>query len=120
MRSGRRQTEPWLAWPAAPPGTYTLRVRAEGFRTLEQANNVLTANSRLTVGALQLQVGTVTESMEVSAQAAQVQTDSADKSELVDLKELEQVAVRGHDPMSFLGIIPGTQKGVDPDYLGGK
>ncbi|HEY2015707.1 MAG TPA: carboxypeptidase-like regulatory domain-containing protein, partial [Bryobacteraceae bacterium] len=109
-----------FVFPAIVPGTYTVRVRAEGFRPLESRGNVVTSSSRLALGTLQLQVGGVTESVSVSAQAQQVQTDSSDKSELVDLKELQEVAIRGKDPMSFLGTMPGVQKGVDPDYLGGR
>jgi hypothetical protein len=66
-----------------------------------------------------LQVGNVNESIEVTAQATQVETETSDKSELVDLKELQQISVRARDPMSFLGILPGVQKGIDPDFLGG-
>ena len=108
-----------FVFAGVPPSTYTLRVEANGFRRLQKNGNVLTANSRLTLGTIQLQLGDVSQSVEVSAQAAQVQTESSDKSELVDIKQIENVAVRGHDPISFLGILPGTQKGVDPDYLGG-
>lgn len=100
------------------PGTYTVKVQNTGFRTLERRGNVVVSSTRLSVGTLQLQVGAVNESVDVSAQAAQVETESSDKSELVDLKELQQISIRGRDPVSFLGIMPGVQKGVDPDFLG--
>ena len=108
-----------FVFAAVPPGTYTVQVQAAGFRPLERTNNVLTANSRLMVGNLQLQVGGGTQSVVVTSAPAEVQTESSEKSELVDNKELENVAVRGHDPMSYLGLLPGVVKGVDPDYLGG-
>ncbi len=108
-----------FVFAAVPPANYTIRVSATGFRPLERRGNVLTANTRLTVGNLQLQVGATTQSVDVTAAPPAVQTDSAEKAELVDLKELENVAVRGHDPISYLSILPGTVKGVDPDYLGG-
>ena len=101
------------------PGTYTLRVKANGFRPLERKGNVLVSSTRMSVGNLQLEVGSVSESIEVVAQGAQVQTDSAEHSELVDQKEMQFVSVRGRDPMSFLAIMPGVQKGVDSDFLGG-
>jgi hypothetical protein len=101
------------------PGTYTVKVQTTGFRTLERRGNVVVSSTRLSVGTLQLQVGAVNESIEVQALAAQVETESSDKSELVDLKELQQISVRARDPMSFLGILPGVQKGIDPDFLGG-
>ena len=63
---------------------------------------------------MQLQVGGVNESVEVTAQATQVETESSDKSELVDLKELQLISVRARDPMSFLGILPGRAEGHRP------
>ena len=101
------------------PGTYTVRVERTGFRILERRGNVVISSTRLSLGTLQLQVGGLNQSVEVTAQQTQVETESSDKSELVDLKELQQISVRARDPMSFLGILPGVQKGIDPDFLGG-
>jgi hypothetical protein len=97
------------------PGIYTVRCRRPGFGPWSGE----ALSSRLSVGTVQLQVGAVNESIEVQALAAQVETESSDKSELVDLNELQQISVRARDPMSFLGILPGVQKGIDPDFLGG-
>src|SRR5258708_4982221 len=101
------------------PGTYTVRIRSTGFRVLERRGNVVVSSTRLSLGTLQLQVGSVNESVEVTSQQTQVETETSDKSELVDLKELQLISVRARDPMSFLGILPGVQKGIDPDFLGG-
>src|SRR5260370_3619504 len=101
------------------PGTYTVRIQSVGFRILERRGNVVVSSTRLSLGTLQLQVGSVNESVEVTSQQTQVETESSDKSELVDLKEVQQISVRARDPMSFLGILPGGQKGIHPDLLGG-
>jgi len=101
------------------PGTYTVRVQSTGFRILERRGNVVVSSTRLSLGTMQVQVGGVNESVEVTAQATQVETETSDKSELVDLKELQLISVRARDPMSFLSILPGVQKGIDPDFLGG-
>jgi hypothetical protein len=107
-----------FVFPAVVPGAYTVRVHAAGFRVLELKGNVVLSSTRLAVGTLRLEVGSVNESVEVTAQTSMVQTDSSEKSELVDLKELQNVSIRGRDPISFLGIMPGVQKGQDPDFLG--
>jgi Carboxypeptidase regulatory-like domain len=107
-----------FVFPGMAPGAYTVRVHAAGFRVLELKSNVVLSSTRLAVGTLRLEVGSVNESVEVTAQTSMVQTDSSEKSELVDLKELQNVSIRGRDPISFLGIMPGVQKGQDPDFLG--
>jgi hypothetical protein len=100
------------------PGIYTVKVQSTGFRPLERRGNVLVSSSRLALGTMQLDVGALAESVQVTAQGAQVQTDSAEHSELVDSKEIDNVSIRGRDPISLLAIMPGAQKGFDPDFLG--
>jgi hypothetical protein len=107
-----------FVFPALAPGAYTVRVQATGFRPLERKGNIVVSSTRLAVGTLQLEVGSLAESIQVTAQGTPVQTDSAEHSELVDLREIENVSIRGRDPISLLGIMPGTQKGFDPDFLG--
>src|SRR6266481_4398830 len=55
---------------AVAPGAYTVRVEARGFRPLEQKGNMLLSSGRLELGKLALEVGSVTESVEVTAQTA--------------------------------------------------
>jgi Carboxypeptidase regulatory-like domain/TonB-dependent Receptor Plug Domain len=107
-----------FVFTAIPPAVYTVRIQATGFKALERRSNVVVSSTRLAVGTLQLEVGSVSSSIEVQAQGAQVQTDSAEHSELVDLKEIQNVSIRGRDPISLLSIMPGVQKGFDPDFLG--
>ena len=104
---------------ALTPGTYTVKVQAPGFRPFVRKGNVVVSSTRLAVGTLAMEIGTVSESIQVVAQGAQVQTNSAEHSELVDQKEMQFVSIRGRDPISFLSIMPGVQKGVDSDFLGG-
>src|SRR5262249_46335153 len=107
-----------FVFTALMPATYTVRVQASGFRPFERRGNVVVSSTRLAIGSLQMAVGTLSESIQVVAQGAPVQTDSAEHSELVDTKEIENVSIRGRDPISLLGLIPGAQKGFDPDFLG--
>ena len=63
-----------FVFPALQPGTYTVTVEVAGFRPLKKTGNVLSAAERLSVGNLALTVGSVTESITISAQAVTVQT----------------------------------------------
>ena len=65
---------------AVQPETYNLRVEMHGFKVYNRSNVVVTANERVALGDITLQVGEVTESISVTAEAAQVQTDSSEHS----------------------------------------
>jgi hypothetical protein len=62
--------------PGLNPGEYTVEVSAAGFRRFSQQNVILAAASSLRIDA-QLQVGAVSDSVEVVATSAQVQMENA-------------------------------------------
>ena len=64
-----------------PPGTYSLKIQASGFKVFETSGILLNANDKLALGELTMSVGAVTEQIEVSASAVTLQTESAERSE---------------------------------------
>jgi hypothetical protein len=104
---------------ALTPGPYTVRVDATGFRSREQKNNNLLSAARLEMGQLALEVGSVTESVEVTAQAAAVATSTSAQTSTIDSGQMDKVPVRGRDPMSVLKTLPGVQIIADQDTWGG-
>ncbi len=57
------------------PGRYTIRVALSGFKPFEQLNNNVGANSRLSVGALRLEIGAINETVSVTAQGETLDLD---------------------------------------------
>src|SRR3954452_20841176 len=57
-----------FVFSAVTPGVYTVRVEATGLRTLESKGNVVVSSTRLALGTLQLQMGLVNQSVEVTTQ----------------------------------------------------
>jgi hypothetical protein len=108
-----------FVFPALVPGAYTLKVVAKGFRPMERKNVNITASARLALGTLQLEIGTVTESIIVQAQGATVQTGNAENGQVLDSKQLSMVSIRGRDPVSMLRILPGVTQGFDNEFAGG-
>ena len=91
------------------PGTYNIKVEANGFRTLEKKNNRLTANERLSVGELQLTIGALSESVSVSAVAGErVQTASSESSALLTSRQIETIAQKGRVLSNYLLLVPGV------------
>src|SRR5207302_8864042 len=68
-----------FAFPQIPPGTYNITVEAAGFKRSERSGITLSANDKLALGELTMEVGAVTEQIEVSAQAVTPQTESAER-----------------------------------------
>jgi len=96
-----------FVFPVLLPAVYGLEVQASGFKKFEQANVVLNANSALNVGTLPLQVGAVSDTIEVTAQGAQLETETAQRSEDIVGTQLHNIEVNGRSPLFMLRLIPG-------------
>ena len=90
------------------PGNYTVEVTATGFKKLERINVPLDAQDKLALGDLTLQVGAVTESVEVSATQALLQTESVERSEAIVGKQVDNIEVNGRNPLDMAKLIPGV------------
>ncbi|MCU0226908.1 MAG: Plug and carboxypeptidase regulatory-like domain-containing protein [Bryobacterales bacterium] len=95
-------------FPSVPPGDYTLVIGAPGFKTLERSNVILNVNQRLTLGDIQLEVGAVTETIEVSSEAVTLKTESAERSNVLSAKQVENIAVNGRSYLALAGLTPGV------------
>src|ERR1051326_8721401 len=104
---------------ALVPGAYTVHVDAKGFRTLEQKGNMLAASARLVLGNLQLQVGSVSETVEVQAQSARGAPPPRAQAATIDSKQMDLIVVKGRDPMSVFKTLPGVTVIADQDTWGG-
>jgi hypothetical protein len=104
---------------AVQPDTYSLKIEHGGFKTYQQRSLVVSANEHVALGNLALQVGAVTETISVEANAAQVQTESSEHSATITQQQLENLNTRGRDVVNLLHTIPGVQYGADSDSVGG-
>jgi hypothetical protein len=95
-------------FPNLEPGVYTLAVKAAGFKSYDRKDLRLSASDRLAAGDIRLEVGAVSDTVEVTAEAAQVQTASAERSGTLDSKQVMDLMARGRDVMSLLQILPGV------------
>jgi hypothetical protein len=91
-----------------PPGQYTVSVEMPGFKKEAKTNIDLLVNSSTRVD-LQLQPGNVSESIEVSAESAVLQTDRTDTGRKIE-KELVENAPLGTNRnfQGLLNLAPGT------------
>jgi hypothetical protein len=104
---------------AVQPDTYDVRIEQRGFKIYERRGVGIGANERVALGDVILQVGDVTETVTVMAEAAHVQTDSSEHSATLTTNQLSNLTARGRDVVSMLRTIAGVQYQADQDAVGG-
>ncbi len=106
--SAKTGSEGEFSFASLQPGNYTVSVQAQGFKKLDTPNIALHANDRLALGNLNVQVGAITETIEVSAQAALLQSESVERSATITGKQIENIQVNGRNPLEMTRLIPGV------------
>jgi len=93
-----------------PPGTYSITVESAGFKKFETTNAKLDSNSTLSIDAT-LTVGAATETVEVTATAANLQTESASVQRDVTRQQIDSLELNGRNPIFMANLVPGTRGG---------
>jgi len=107
-----------FVFTALPPGPYILVAQFRGMKRFEKRNLNLTAAERLSVGEIRMEIGAVTESVNVSAQGAVVQTTSQERSAVLDSKQMAQLMTKSRDFIALLRVLPGVVYGAENDVIG--
>ena len=90
------------------PGTFRLTVSAKGFKRYEQTGIVLTATERVVLRRIELEIGEISQTVEVKAESARLQTQSAERSGLISLDQTENIPLKGRDYIGLLKLLPGV------------
>ncbi|HEX8766519.1 MAG TPA: TonB-dependent receptor [Candidatus Acidoferrum sp.] len=91
------------------PDTYKVHIEATGFKTVDLPSVVVAADTAAHVDQ-QLQVGAVTQTVEVTGEVPQLQTDRADVDIQFNQKYVEDLPVLNRNFTNFELLSPGTQK----------
>ncbi len=93
-----------------PPGYYTVSVEATGFKKYVKTQNKLDPNINTTVDVA-LDVGQLTETVEVVASVSAVQADTATVGKLVERSQIEFAMLNGRNPLFLALLKPGVRGG---------
>ena len=93
--------------PNLPGGTYQLTVEAKGFKKYLKTGIVLDSAAALAVDA-KLELGSVTQTVQVSAKVEEVQSSSTDVSRLLQSVQLTEFPILGRNVLSLSGLLPGV------------
>jgi hypothetical protein len=100
---------------ALPVGTYTLRVRKDGFKEFQQTGIAIDANSAERIDA-RLQVGGVHEEMTVSSSAVRIETTNTQMGEVIGSAKMESLPLNGRSYTDLLALQPGVAPESSGEY----
>ncbi len=98
------------SFPALAPGMYTLRVEKTGFKTVSRPNIELQVQMIARVN-FDMQVGQVSESVEVSAQAALLTSETATVGTVIENKRIVELPLNGRNALSLAALSPNVSFG---------
>ncbi len=107
------ETSGRFGFAQVPPGTYTLTIEAQGFKKLEQKGITLSANERRSLGDIILEVGALTQSVEVSAAVTALKLESVEQGDTLTSTQVENIAVNGRNPLALMALLPGVVSTAD-------
>jgi hypothetical protein len=90
-------------FPALPIGPYKLQVSKSGFQTYAQSGIVLQVNSNPTI-AVTMQVGNVTQTVEVQANAAMVETQSNGVGQVIQPEQVVDLPLNGRQATQLITL----------------
>ncbi|PYV49751.1 MAG: hypothetical protein DMG92_10085, partial [Acidobacteria bacterium] len=91
------------------PDAYTVRIEAQGFKGTEAKDVIVNVDTSSRVD-LQVQLGSASESVEVTSELPQLKTDRADVATTFDTKQIEDLPIYNRNFTTFQLLSPGTQR----------
>jgi hypothetical protein len=97
--------------PSLPPGLYNASAEMKGFKKVSLSGIRLNVDQKARVD-LQLEIGEVTESIQVQGAVALVQSDSSELGVTVNESAIKELPLNGRDFVQLTRLIPGVTRGV--------
>jgi hypothetical protein len=106
-RTTRTGSDGIYVFPSVQPGTYAVSVQADGFRTFKQVAVPLQVNLPATLN-VQMQVGAVAETIEVTGQAPELNTTDASVGNTMGSNAIQNLPMRAESMPLLLSFQPGV------------
>ena len=103
------------SFPALDPATYSIRAAVQGFKTFERKGIRIGAQQQITLD-ITLEVGTVAETITVTADAPLIETSNASHAEVLDSKTLEALPSVGRNVFLMAVTVPTVQSSGDTHW----
>ena len=97
----------YYRFPLLPPGNYRVEIRAEGFRGISQTGIKLDVEQVTTLD-VELQIGEVSETVEVTAAAPLLEGENATVGQVVQNKSIVEMPLNGRSAWNLVQLAGGT------------
>jgi hypothetical protein len=103
------------SFPALDPSSYTIKAAVQGFKTFERRGLRIGTQQFVTLD-ITLEVGTVEESITVTADAPLIETSNASHAEVLDAKTIETLPSIGRNVFLMAVTVPTVQSSGDTHW----
>ncbi|MCP5119068.1 MAG: carboxypeptidase regulatory-like domain-containing protein, partial [bacterium] len=103
--------------PLLPPGQYKVDVEQDGFKSIARGGIILEVDQRAEINFI-LEVGAVTEQIEVTADAIQLETSDASRGQVIDNQRFVEMPLNGRNYNQLALLSAGTVQPVGGRYQG--
>ena len=102
-----------------PPGPYTFEVKSPGFKDYRQTGIILEVGRTSEIN-VSLSVGSVTETIEVAADASMVETKDSAIAQVVEQRKIVDLPLNGRNLTQLLTLVGGGSTAPAGDLTGSK
>ncbi len=107
-RTVTSNNEGYFSFPDLTPATFTIAVESAGFKIYRQTGILINADEQRSLGRIKLQVGQISESVTIAAEAVTVNTANGERAGTLTGEQLDQIALRGRDVFDAISLMPGV------------
>jgi hypothetical protein len=103
-----------------PPDRYTIQVTMDGFKTLKREGVSVSAGDRLAIGTVTIEMGALTETVQVRSEAQLVQASTGERSFAITTESVENLPISNRSFVQLATLAPGVSgTGNNPGRIGG-
>ena len=106
-------------FPNVTADTYTVEVTLDGFKVVRRTGIQVSGGDRVGVPTITLQAGGIAETVNVTAEAVLVQSQSAERSFLVETAQIENLPITRGNFINVVAFTPGVITGNTTGGFGG-
>jgi hypothetical protein len=109
-RLAQSNEEGLYSFPALPPASYSIRVEKQGFKTTMRTGVLLQVQQSARID-VEMAVGQVTESVEVTASAQMLSTENATVGTVIENKRIVELPLNGRNYLQLVSLSPNVSYG---------